>query len=161
MPGPGKSKSKSKPKVMHASPSTVTVAVPESDPLVRSIDDAEGWNMVVNTLCKVFELPGVLFFESAYLIVGLSSSSDLNTRSGLKKVHANFELISRRLDAEFKKNMGNEKIRGGIIGIYAKMCVDSILRDKLFRAGQDGGLISLVITCNFSEGSLYQDFYRN
>jgi hypothetical protein len=71
-----------------------------------------------------------------YYLVDFFQCLDIATRSGLKKVHANFEAIYRRLDKAYQKYSDNEKIAGGIIGIYAKMCVDSILRDKLFAKGQ-------------------------
>jgi hypothetical protein len=53
-------------------------------------------------------------------------------------VHANFEAVYRRLDKAYQKyfKLDNEKITGGIVWIYAKMCADSILRDKLFAKGQ-------------------------
>ena len=57
------------------------------------------------------------------------------TRSGLKKVHTNFETTYNRVNVVFEKNTNNEKIRGAIIGIFAKMCVDSLLRNKLFDKG--------------------------
>ncbi len=60
---------------------------------------------------------------------------DLATRSGLKKVHANFEAIYRRLDKAYEKHASNEKITGGIAGIYAKMSADVLLRNKLFDKG--------------------------
>jgi hypothetical protein len=154
MPGPGKSKSKSK----AGRPRTeVTVPNTPANPLARSIDDAEGWNTVVNILCNVFELPGVLVSESITYLVTISLSfSDLSSRSGLKKVHANFVKIYRRLDNAFEKNMGNDKIMGGIVGIYAKMCADSILRDKLFKAGRED-----VTFPQFSLKTMFQDFCSN
>ena len=60
---------------------------------------------------------------------------DITTRGGLKKVHTNFNVIYNRIDNAYQKNLGNYKIRGGIVGIFAKMCVDSILRNKLFEKG--------------------------
>jgi len=60
---------------------------------------------------------------------------DLTTRSGLKKVHTNFERIYNRIDNAYQRDLANYKIRGGIVGIFAKMCVDSILRNKLFEKG--------------------------
>ena len=62
---------------------------------------------------------------------------DLNTRSGLKKVHNNFPQIYRKLDAAYvgAQQRRLEKLMGGIVGIWAKMCSDSILRDKLFNEG--------------------------
>jgi hypothetical protein len=41
----------------------------------------------------------------------------------------------------YKKHLGNEKIMGGIVGIYAKMSVDAILRDRIFKAGQSTSFV--------------------
>lgn len=60
----------------------------------------------------------------------------MNSRTGLKKIHTNFQEIYRKLNKAYTENPTNEKITGGIVGIWAKMCVDSILRDKLFREGK-------------------------
>ncbi|KAG5716224.1 hypothetical protein E4T56_gene10733 [Termitomyces sp. T112] len=60
---------------------------------------------------------------------------DLTTRSGLKKIHANFDSIYRRLDKARERYADNERIVGGVIVIYSKMCVDSILRNKLYERG--------------------------
>ena len=59
------------------------------------------------------------------------------SRSGLKKVHNNFPQIYRKLDAAYvgAQQRRLEKLMGGIVGIWAKMCSDSILRDKLFNEG--------------------------
>lgn len=61
---------------------------------------------------------------------------DLTTRSGLKKVHSNFNKVYADMDKLYESNMDNLKIRGAIVLIYAKMCVDTILRDKLFEKGR-------------------------
>ncbi|KAG5654548.1 hypothetical protein H0H81_000073 [Sphagnurus paluster] len=113
MPGPGHKK-KAKPKAQPA-PNPENSASP--DAYVGEIDNAEGWGKVVDILCIVFEIP------------------DLTTRSGLKKVHANFETIFGRLDKACQKYPRNEKILGGVVGIFAKMCADSILRNKLHERG--------------------------
>lgn len=59
----------------------------------------------------------------------------MDTRSGLKKVHTNFEEIQRNLDAAYTRYSGNEKVAGGIVGIWSKMSKDAILRDKIMRSG--------------------------
>ena len=66
--------------------------------------------------------------------------ADLNTRSGLKKVHAKFDSIYQRIETVFQDSPHDIKLRGGIISIYAKMCIDSILRNRLF----DEGLFDLT-----------------
>lgn len=71
--------------------------------------------------------------KPGYLRHGL----DLGTRSGLKKVHAHFPEMSKKLDSMYiaAQKKGNERLMGGIVGVWAKMCADSILRDKLFQEG--------------------------
>ncbi|CAA7268445.1 unnamed protein product [Cyclocybe aegerita] len=122
MPRPGAKKKAKKAK----GPSSSSTARPRSDvDVVRTpdIDNSEGWNAVVNVLCDFFQLP------------------DLTTRSGLKKVHASFNAIYTRLDKGYEQNIGNDRIRGGIVGIFARMCVDSLLRNKLF----DKGILNKII----------------
>jgi hypothetical protein len=68
-------------------------------------------------------------------LFGITVFLDLTTRSGLKKVHLSFDVLRALLDKAFNTGIGNEKIMGGIVSIYAKMCQDSILRDKLLKAG--------------------------
>ncbi|KAJ2912907.1 hypothetical protein MD484_g7504, partial [Candolleomyces efflorescens] len=113
MPGPG---NRAKAAKARKNKSAAAPARPR-DPYLADVDDADGWTPIVNILCSCFELP------------------DLTTRKGLKKVHANFDAIYRKLDTAYQKNPDNERVRGGIVGIYAKMCVDSLLRDKLYDKG--------------------------
>ena len=53
-------------------------------------------------------------------------------------MHANFNDIYKKLDYVYTgaQERGNEKLMGGIVGIWAKMCADAILRDKLFHEGK-------------------------
>ena len=60
----------------------------------------------------------------------------MGTRSGLKKIHANFAAIQKQLDASYDKYRDNERVSGGIVGIWGRMSVDSILRTKLVDAGE-------------------------
>ncbi|KAJ7512500.1 hypothetical protein B0H11DRAFT_1951488 [Mycena galericulata] len=120
MPGPSR-KTKAKPNANGTKASGYSnpgnSGAPERESFIGDIDNAEGWNPVINILCDYFGLP------------------DIATRSGLKKVHANFESIYRRLDNAYTQNASNVRIKGGIVGIYARLCVDSILRNKLFQRG--------------------------
>lgn len=72
--------------------------------------------------------------------------ADLTTRSGLKKIHGKFEDIQRRMDKEFRVQTGNWMVQGGIVGIYCKMCVDSLLRNKVFK---EGASVALIMTNAF------------
>jgi hypothetical protein len=76
----------------------------------------ENWEAIVRVLCEHFQLP------------------PLNTRKGLKQLHADFDTLYGRLDAAYKmyEKEGKEMVMGGIVGIFAKMCTDSLLRNKLF-----------------------------
>ncbi|KAJ7731107.1 hypothetical protein DFH07DRAFT_929368 [Mycena maculata] len=117
MPGPGR-KTKATNKTTNESGSSANeIPNTQLDSFIGDIDNAEGWSPIVDILCQYFELP------------------DISTRSGLKKVHANFESIYRRLDKAYTKNASNERVMGGIVGIYAKLSVDSLLRNKLFQKG--------------------------
>ncbi|KAF9260549.1 hypothetical protein L218DRAFT_962365 [Marasmius fiardii PR-910] len=112
MPGPGRRKSNKPKREPH-----ISIARPTPPSYIGDIENAEHWNEIVLILCDFFQLP------------------ELTTRGGLKKVHNNFDAIFRRLDQACEENNENEKIVGGIVGIYAKMCADSILRNKLFDKG--------------------------
>lgn len=61
-------------------------------------------------------------------------TADLKKKSGLKRVHAEFDAIYRKLDAAYEANP-DERFRGGIIGIFTTMCIDSVLRNKVFERG--------------------------
>ncbi|KAG1741461.1 uncharacterized protein EDB91DRAFT_1130575 [Suillus paluster] len=127
MPGPrgGKAKAK-KPKPVVHSVARVTSDLEEFSGLVDDIEGAEGWNTRVKVLCEFLQLP------------------DLSRRSGLKKVHANFNEVYHSLDDVYVANIRNEKITGAIIGIYTKMCADAILRDKLFQKGLVSKITPLI-----------------
>ncbi|OBZ77723.1 hypothetical protein A0H81_02629 [Grifola frondosa] len=126
MPGPrakGKTGARPKPKSTPRVP-----AITNSDTFVHDIENAEGWEFIANILCEHFDLP------------------DLTTRSGLKKVHARFPEYYKRLDNAYIVGMRshNEKLMGGIVGIWAKMSADVILRDKLFKEGLVSKMIPLL-----------------
>ena len=63
----------------------------------------------------------------------------MNKRSGLKKIHVQFFEIFTKIDSAFgsAKEASNYKVIGGIVGIWAKMSIDSILKNKLMKEGKD------------------------
>ncbi|KAH6909543.1 hypothetical protein BKA70DRAFT_202802 [Coprinopsis sp. MPI-PUGE-AT-0042] len=132
MPGPGRNKGKKKSSKSSKGSASATSLAPstsaasEPSPYVSDIDDAEGWTPIVNILCEVFNIP------------------DLTNRKGLKKVHLNFDAIYKRLENAYASNLHNERIKGGIVGIYSKMCIDSLLRNKLIEKGLLDKLLPLV-----------------
>ncbi len=65
-----------------------------------------------------------------------SPFKDLTTRHGLKKIHAKFDTIYARLDGAYEAYRHEEKITGGIIGVYARMCADDLIRDRLYNKGK-------------------------
>ncbi|KAG6836737.1 hypothetical protein H0H93_004143 [Arthromyces matolae] len=124
MPGPGaKKKTKAHRSPVHSSPNK---AASTTDAYVGDINQAVGWGPIADILCLIFQIP------------------DLSTRSGLKKVHANFDAIYRKLDKACEKYSDNERIAGGVIVIYSQMCADSLLRNKLFEKGLLGKLLPLL-----------------
>ncbi|EMD40211.1 hypothetical protein CERSUDRAFT_122273 [Gelatoporia subvermispora B] len=96
-----------------------------SDTFARDIENSATWNVAVHLLCDYFELP------------------DLSTRSGLKKIHEDFDNIYRKLDRAYSSE-NNPKMMGGIVGIWAKMSADALLRDKLFKKGFLAKLMPLL-----------------
>ncbi|KAH8101844.1 hypothetical protein BXZ70DRAFT_80136 [Cristinia sonorae] len=120
MPGPrNRQKNRSGPSMSNASPSASasSMSVATIDSLVNEIDEVNGWKAIATFLCTKLKLP------------------DLSRRSGLKKMHANFSEYNKKLNDAYTKNVGNEKILGGIIGIWAKMSVDAVLRNRLVKDG--------------------------
>ncbi|KAI5888609.1 uncharacterized protein SCHCODRAFT_02637205 [Schizophyllum commune H4-8] len=116
MPGPSK---KGKYKHKKAGPSRsggsldwASIARDHKD--LGDIDNAFEWSVIVNVLCTHFDIP------------------DLQTRRGLKKAYSDFDRISRRLEDAYEKGSSDWKLAGGIVAIYAKMCSDSLLRNKVF-----------------------------
>lgn len=61
----------------------------------------------------------------------------MNKRSGLKNIHVQFSEIFTKLDATFAKakEVSNYKVMGGIVGIWTKMLLDSLLRNRLVKEG--------------------------
>lgn len=64
-----------------------------------------------------------------------SASSDLTTRRGLRKVEEDFDNIYQRLDNMYVRYSNIDKVKGAVVGICAKMCLDAVLQDKLFKVG--------------------------
>jgi len=60
---------------------------------------------------------------------------DLTSRNGLKKIHANFDDIYRKMENEYERNADNIRIQAGIVSIWTKMCIDALLRNKIFSKG--------------------------
>ncbi|CDO71187.1 hypothetical protein BN946_scf184845.g57 [Trametes cinnabarina] len=132
MPGPrARGRKNTRPQTRTtAGPSTSTApgtyTIP--DGFFTDIDNAGTWRLIVDVLCDYLGLP------------------DLETRSGLKKVHNNFPEIAKKLDTVYSaaQKKGNERLMGGIVGVWAKMCADAILRDKLFHEGLLSKVMPLI-----------------
>ncbi|KIY45102.1 hypothetical protein FISHEDRAFT_49998, partial [Fistulina hepatica ATCC 64428] len=69
---------------------------------------------------------------------------DLTTRSGLKKVHANFDTVYRRIDELYRRHEDHPKIAGGIVALCVKMSADAILAHKLIDRGLLDKIMHLV-----------------
>ncbi|PPQ99480.1 hypothetical protein CVT24_005271 [Panaeolus cyanescens] len=127
MPNPRRGKPK-----FNGAPNRVARAGPSgiynSAAFLADIEGADDWDKVVDALCKVCDLP----------------APDLTTRSGLKKVHANFGAIYSKIDKVYREHIDNHTIRAGVVGIYAKMCEDHLLRNKLFTKDVLGKVIPLL-----------------
>ncbi|PIL28173.1 hypothetical protein GSI_09710 [Ganoderma sinense ZZ0214-1] len=94
----------------------------------EDINGSSTWLYVINHLSDLLKLP------------------DFTTRHGLKKAHARFNEIYKKLDGTYTaaRRRDNEKVMGGVVGIMAKMCADALLRDKLFARGLLDKVMPLV-----------------
>ncbi|KAI0071533.1 hypothetical protein K474DRAFT_1652388 [Panus rudis PR-1116 ss-1] len=127
MPGPGKRHVRSKPTRSSASRNGATGGGGATDRSIprgmetfyHDIDRREDWRDIVAFLCEYFDIP------------------DMSRRSGLKKIHHRFAEIYNKLSEAFDEaaRVQNDRVMGGVVGIWAKMSVDALLRNKLFRAG--------------------------
>ncbi|KAA1477625.1 hypothetical protein DENSPDRAFT_844797 [Dentipellis sp. KUC8613] len=116
MPGPGqKSKTKKKAKPSVSGPSSSTGYIP-SDEFLDNVYHAEGWSAQADVLCAMLELP------------------DISSRSGLRKIHRNFDAISSKLNDiyDYGRRANNDSLMGTVVAIYAKMSADAVLRDRIF-----------------------------
>ncbi|EJD37104.1 hypothetical protein AURDEDRAFT_173862 [Auricularia subglabra TFB-10046 SS5] len=85
-----------------------------------------GWHILAGKLCQTLEIP------------------DLNKRSGFKQAHKDFDAIQKRLIKMFNAFPGNETVQGGIALIWAKLCSDGMLRDRLVHEGLIERLLPLL-----------------
>ncbi|KDR72531.1 hypothetical protein GALMADRAFT_751816 [Galerina marginata CBS 339.88] len=115
MPGPrNRRRSRKDAKEFTTTPRSISVA--EEYVFIPGLDIEEdlGWKNLIDTICQFLKLP------------------NLDTRSGLKRIYANFEDIHSRMEELYRASENHIKIQGAIVGIFARMSADSILRNKLF-----------------------------
>lgn len=114
MPSPG---SKSKPKKSKPSESSISASsiggAPES--FIGDIDNAVDWYIFVEIMCKTLNIPGTRLLPHTPVIPisDISTMTDLATRSGLKKVYADFQNIYQLLNGLYNKYPRNEKLSEG------------------------------------------------
>lgn len=104
------------------------------------VDHARNWEAIMYLVCHELEIsrlsnPSV---RSCGLFMIPFSFTDIKSRGGLKKIHANFDAIYSRIEKLFRSCSPSrvDYVRGGIAMILIQMFMDSILRDKLFEKGQ-------------------------
>ncbi|KDR72532.1 hypothetical protein GALMADRAFT_228823 [Galerina marginata CBS 339.88] len=109
--------------------------IPEpEDAFVRQLEIL-GWKNLIERLRKFFKLP------------------NLGTRSGLKRIHANFDEIYSRMEELYRASENDIKIQGAIVGILARMSLDSILRNKIFEKEETRHLAILALHIVTRQGS--------
>ncbi|RPD71450.1 hypothetical protein L226DRAFT_525313 [Lentinus tigrinus ALCF2SS1-7] len=71
---------------------------------------------------------------------------DPNSKGGLKKTHAVYEKVQKKLDRLYKtaRERGDTIVTGCIISIWTMMCADSLLRDKLIESGITSKIIPIL-----------------
>ncbi|KAI0262813.1 hypothetical protein BC834DRAFT_376138 [Gloeopeniophorella convolvens] len=98
----------------------------DPDPLYYNAYHTKGWAWFADILCRSLDLP------------------DVTTKSGLKKVHKDFNEINAKLinmwdsmrpmpvhtDADYRMR---DRTLAAVICAYTKMCIDSVLCERIFR----------------------------
>lgn len=133
---PSKHKQKSKPKRKTSSPpATRKYDLPKDEGFSADVANAGDWNTVVSRLCEYLKLPGMCCLCLPSLC-SLALFTDLTSRRGLKKVHQDFDKIFEALDGLYETYNDDDRVVGAVVGIYAKLCADSILGKRLFKQGK-------------------------
>jgi hypothetical protein len=112
--------------------------------LSLKIEAAEGHVDMVKVLIKDLKLPGntcVLFFSlnPGNQTVGLTCTPDPTKRKGLRQFAVNFSTNNQKInscyDAHRQPPHTDFLVLAAIVNLWAKLGVDSILRDKLIANG--------------------------
>lgn len=98
-------------------------------------DVQETWASLGSWLSKALGLPGLQSLRLGNPDTFLILFSDLDTTSGLRKVHREFEKISRTIDEFYtfaRSFPGYEpRIAAGAVVIYSKLCADNVLLRRI------------------------------
>lgn len=65
--------------------------------------------------------------------------TDINTRSGLKKIHRDFDTIHRTLHTLYAVTH-SDKVAGAVVGIFGKLAEDGILLRRIIK---ETGIVDL------------------
>lgn len=65
--------------------------------------------------------------------------ADINTRSGLKKIHRDFDTIHRMLNTLYAVTY-SDKVAGAVVGIFGKLAEDGILLRRIIK---ETGIVDL------------------
>ena len=113
--------------------------------VAQQIDGVREWRRTVEIVCAAFCLPGM---SSACMSDGaLTRIQDLSRRSGLKKLHADFDDLYDKMNTAYLRNVGNLRVMGAIVTIWVKMCVDGKLRKRLVHEGASSLLTFEMCFC--------------
>jgi hypothetical protein len=93
----------------------------------------ENWEDTVGVLCDSLQIPS------------------MSSRKDLKRIHGDFDRFYSRLDAVYQMfaQENNEMVMGGVVGIFAKMCTDSVICNELLKKGMHD-LVTDGATIHFS-----------
>jgi hypothetical protein len=101
--------------------------------------NTRSWDDIVLCLCTVLKLPG-MFYSIFSLRKSthhkMAQSLGLNSRSGLKQVHADFDNIQNKLEDAYIKHGHDARVAGGLVCAWATMCIDVVLRNKFLERGE-------------------------
>ncbi|KZT39858.1 hypothetical protein SISSUDRAFT_571681 [Sistotremastrum suecicum HHB10207 ss-3] len=60
---------------------------------------------------------------------------DMESRSGMKRIHENYPEIMADMSRLYMENEENDYIVNEVIGLIGNMCLDAVLRNKIYRDG--------------------------
>ena len=141
--------------------------------IAKEVNSAPNWESRINLVCQRLRIPGVsalshlLVLQYSLITLLLCYGTlhllftyflDLESRAGLKQIHKTFPEVYQRLRTSYRDNSQHPGVQGIIATIYARMCNDALLRNKLFKEGDLSRLP--CVPRSFKPLYIFQDFSR-
>ncbi|EIM80298.1 uncharacterized protein STEHIDRAFT_162718 [Stereum hirsutum FP-91666 SS1] len=125
---PNQSSSKTKSDKKSKTPSTnPTLSNPMlvnfSPEFLQKVQSASQWQDIVDLICKELKLP------------------DINTRSGLRRIHKDFDTIQRMLNVLYATSV-TDVIAAGVVALFGELAKDGVLLERLIK---EAGFLEIAV----------------